>query len=259
MNTQGFRSAVFVHVATGLLTIAAAGAWANEPNLAEGQSSSQLSGQPSGLSFGRLSGQSSGHELLAQAVPTTETGCRQANTTTGVYVQPSFDSESRGILNRGQTVRLELVGTGTGWARITAPVMGWVEAKYLSPASACTGLPPSQAVQSTPAGTGVTAAGSVSSASPGTPMISGSTIVTAVCEVLPTEGLVVRSEPTIAANNALHTIPKGVHQFQFTNDYVRSHSGNVERYWTYITAPYPGWISLGVVGGRFNLGGHACG
>jgi hypothetical protein len=247
MNTKGFGSAVFVHVAAGLLTIAASGALADEPNRAAG---SQESEQHRGLLA-----QLTQNQLLAQTV---ETGCRQVNGTTGVYAQPSLDSSSRGILSTGQTVQLELIGTGTGWARITAPVVGWVEAKYLTPMTACTGITAApQAVQSpqiigTPARTAI---GTGTGATTGTVTRT----VTVMCEVLPSEGLVVRSEPTTTGNTALHTIPKGVHQFQFTNDHLRSHVGNLERYWAYITAPYQGWISLGIVGGSFNLGGRECG
>lgn len=178
---------------------------------------------------------------LAQA-SSVDTGCRQTNTSTGVYSQPNLDSASRGILQSGQTVRLELIGTGTGWARITEPVVGWVEAKYLTPAAACPG----------------TAATSIAP-TPTAAQPNGTQTVTVICEVLPSEGLVVRSEPNIIPTTALHTIPKGTHQFQFTNQHTTTQVDNVARRWSYITAPYPGWISLGIIGGSFNLGGRECG
>lgn len=186
-------------------------------------------------------------QMIAQS---TETGCRQAQGTTGVYTQPNLDSGSRGVLNSGQTVRLDLTGSGTGWARITEPIVGWVEAKYLTPMTACTG-------GYTPV-PGATASAPSAAPTPSSAPVATAT-VSAVCEVLPTEGLVVRSQPTIAGNTALHTIPKGRHQFQFTSNQLTTHSGNQSRYWTYITAPYQGWISLGVAGGSFNLGGRECG
>jgi hypothetical protein len=192
----------------------------------------------------------------------TETGCRQTNSVTGVYAQPSLDSNSRGILNTGQTLRLEQVGTGTGWARVAAPLIGWVEAKYLTPASACTGL---GATATAPSGAPSIRMSTLPQSAPqaALPQVtvpSATPTATAVCEVLPTEGLVVRSEPAITASTALYTIPKGIHQFQFTSDHITGHSGNnIERHWAYITAPYPGWISIGVVGGRSNLGGKECG
>jgi hypothetical protein len=219
------------------------------------------------LSASQTTGQTaSGETWVAQSFPVVpvvpasgstvagivaETGCRQTNATTGLYAQPSLDSSSRAILSSGQTVRLELLGTGTGWARVTAPATGWVESRYLSPPTACTGLGAALPAQiGAPVAPGQLA--------PATPQPVPT--VTVVCEVLPTEGLVVRSEPTINPSTALYTIPKGVHQFQFTNDHLTSHSNNgLERHWAYITAPYPGWISLGAVGGSFNLGGKECG
>ncbi len=80
-----------------------------------------------------------------------------------------------------------------------------------------------------------------------------------MCEVLPSEGLVVRSQPSVSEGTALYTLPKGNYQFQFTNNHVTTRSGDSERYWAYITAPYAGWISLGATGGTFNLGGRECG
>jgi hypothetical protein len=184
-----------------------------------------------------------------------ETSCRQTNALTGIYVQPSLESSSRGVLPNGQTVRLEMTSSGTGWARVTEPLIGWVEAKYLTPATACTGVSAAQPATAQSA--------QYTAISPATLPPNSATAVTAAatvtCDVLPAEGLVVRSEPTVTGSTALQTIPKGTYQFQFTNDHVRSHSGNVERQWAYITAPYQGWIAVGTVGGQFNLGGKSCG
>ena len=206
----------------------------------------------SGLAFGLAS---------AVAAQPAETGCRKTNALTGIYVQPSLESSSRGILASGQTVRLEVTGAGTGWARVTEPLIGWVEAKYLTPA-ACSGFtataqPAAQlAVQPAtiqPSGATATLPG----ATPGN--IAASATAPVTCDVLPAEGLAVRSEPTTASNVALQILPKGTYQFQFTRDHVRSHEGQIERDWAYITAPYQGWIAVGVVGGQFNLGGKTCG
>ncbi|NJO78296.1 MAG: SH3 domain-containing protein [Cyanobacteria bacterium RM1_2_2] len=233
MNTT-LGIAIFVPVTTGLLTFAAFAsrviATELHPTIRESPAAARQT-------------------FVAQQVTQAETGCRQSQVTTGVYTQPNLDSNSRGVLNSGQTVRLDLAGSSTGWARITEPLVGWVEAKYLTPVAACTGLGYSPAATPAPA-----PAPSTSAIAP----IATAT-VSAVCEVLPTEGLVVRSEPTISGNTVLHTIPKGRHQFQFTNNHLTTHSGNQSRYWTYITAPYSGWISLGIVGGSFNLGGRECG
>jgi hypothetical protein len=230
MNTT-LVIAIFVPVTTGLLTFAA---------LASRVMATELDLSVRGWSAAIRP------VLVAQQVTQSETGCRQTQATTGVYTQPNLDSGSRGVLNNGQTVRLDLTGSGTGWARITEPLIGWVEARYLTPA-ACAGLGYTPALASPPP----------ASASTSAPIPTAT--VSAVCEVLPTEGLVVRSEPTISGNTVLHTIPKGRHQFQFTSNHLTTHSGNQSRYWTYITAPYSGWISLGIVGGSFNLGGRECG
>lgn len=235
MNTKGVGGAVFVHGVAGAITIATStwGVLANEPT-------------------GVVMRQGPGTTIV-QLAQATETGCRQTNSVTGVYAQPSLESTSRGVLISGQTVRLELIGTGTGWARVTEPTIGWVEAKYLTPAAACTGLS-----SSSQSGGGNTESATIPA--PTAPLVQPSTrTVSVVCEVIPTEGLVVRSEPSIAANTALYTLPKGAYQFQFTDNHLTTRSGNLERHWAYITAPYSGWISLGVVGGSFNLGGKECG
>lgn len=215
---------------------------------------------PAGLT-GTQVAQIAQYRPVPTAPAPAETGCRQTNATTGLYAQPSLDSSSRAILSSGQTVQLELLGTGTGWARVVAPATGWVESRYLSPPTACTGLsaalPAAQVIAP-----GLPAQPAPAPTLPTAQPIPSQTVptVAAVCEVLPTEGLVVRSEPTITPGTALYTIPKGVHQFQFTTDHITSHSNNgVARHWAYITAPYPGWISLGAVGGSFNLGGKECG
>lgn len=176
----------------------------------------------------------------AAAAPPPETGCRQTNALTAIYVQPSLESSSRGLVASGQSLRLEVSGSGSGWARVTEPLIGWIEAKYLTPPTACSGFAPA-----------------VLPARPAQQAASASPAVT--CDVLPVEGLIVRSEPTTTSGRVLQTIPKGTYQFQFTRDHVRSHSGETQRDWAYITSPYEGWIALGIVGGQFNLGGKTCG
>jgi hypothetical protein len=193
----------------------------------------------------------------------TDTGCRQTNATTGVYGQPNLDSPSRGILATSQTVKLEVAATGTGWARITTPFVGWVEARYLTPPTACAGLdsiPGTQAALPTagsPLSSQINTPPTQTSASGYVPNPANS--VSAVCEVLPPEGLVVRSDPTVVSSNTLYTIPHGIHQFQFSGNTLTTRTAEGERRWVYITSPYQGWISLGYTGGGFNLGGRECG
>jgi hypothetical protein len=186
---------------------------------------------------------------LAQPVES----CRRSNSTTGVYTQPSLDSASRGILTSGETVHLEVIGTGTGWARINQPLIGWVEAKYLTP-SACTGL-----AASLPAGQYAgQSASSTPQSSTSLPPIQITKTVKVTCDVLPSEGLVVRKQPA-TTGDVLYVIPTGSHSFEFTNNRLATPIGNQERQWAYITAPYQGWISLGITGGSSNLGGRECG
>lgn len=80
----------------------------------------------------------------------SDVDCRQTNAVTGVYQQPDPVSVSQGVLAAGQNVRLEVVGTGTGWSRIREPIVGWVEARYLTPPTPCayasTTAAPNQAI-----------------------------------------------------------------------------------------------------------------
>lgn len=178
--------------------------------------------------------------LLAQ-----ELGCRQTNVSTGVYSQPNLDSRSRGILDAGQTIRLER--KGEGWARISQPVVGWVESRYLTPAVPCDPLgsttiqnPPDRQIDSLP---------------PQAPVAT----VKVICDVLPVNGLVVRSEPFIDERTFITFIAPGTHEFQFTRNTRLTRTGDINRRWVYITAPSEGWITLGVEGTPSNLGGDSCG
>ncbi|NJR66071.1 MAG: hypothetical protein HC772_13310 [Leptolyngbyaceae cyanobacterium CRU_2_3] len=217
-----------------------------------------------------------------QVAQTSDSGCRQTNTTTGVYEQPNLDSTSRGILTSAQTVRLEVMGTGTGWARISQPIVGWIEARYLTPIVPCEGLsatvPPAMTPEPTTRPNAMPVANRSSNPQstsqqparesfpepdlrqlrPNRPGdIAQITAVT--CEVLPAYGLIVRSEPVMVDATYLATILPGTYRFQFTrNTKTNPTSEGIQR-WVYITAPLEGWISLGYVGKEFNLGGRECG
>ncbi|MCU0569091.1 MAG: hypothetical protein MUF49_21125 [Oculatellaceae cyanobacterium Prado106] len=218
----------------------------------------------------------------------SELGCRQTNAATGIYTQPYLDSTSRGLLNPAETVRLE--SKGEGWARINAPVVGWVEARYLSPPVACenistqpdnriNNLPPESERQANPPAassptatntstnttTNSTAEVRTSAASerPGTaPSPRSDSAIAAqsiTCNVLPADGLVVRSEPMLVPRTYLATIPPGTHDFRFTRNTQITESEQGARRWVYIIAPTEGWISLGVDDRNQNLGGNECG
>jgi len=275
-----------------------------------------------------------------QVAQSLGSSCRQTNATTGVYEQPNLDSASRGILTTAQTVRLELLGTGTGWARINQPLVGWIEARYLTPDVPCGDLespqanpqnvpqmnPPTRsqtAAHSSPTASNPTASNPTASRSAqttdrstptstlgeaerrshpsdnsfpsptlssprsnpatggvqssiqapsiqapnartsGTPSpstrASGTQIITLSCDVLPSEGLIVRRAPTLVGDTYITTLPAGTYQFQFTRNTQTNETPEGTRRWVYITAPVEGWISLGYVGKDFNLGGRECG
>ncbi|NJR39491.1 MAG: SH3 domain-containing protein [Leptolyngbyaceae cyanobacterium CSU_1_4] len=183
-----------------------------------------------------------------------ELGCRQTNVSTGVYVQPNLDSASRGLLTPAQTVRLE--SKGEGWARINQPLIGWVQSRYLTPAVSCSPLngtiiqnPPEQPMIASPPEV----------PAPNPEPVANNAPVKATCDVLPVNGLVVRSEPVVEDRTYLTTIAPGSHEFQFTPEVKITPSEAGDRRWVYITAPATGWITLGLEGTLTNLGGAACG
>ncbi|MBW4515951.1 MAG: hypothetical protein KME11_12095 [Timaviella obliquedivisa GSE-PSE-MK23-08B] len=204
-----------------------------------------------------------------------ELGCRQTNVSTGVYVQPNLDSASQGILPPAQTVRLE--SKGEGWARINQPLIGWVQSRYLTPSVSCDPLngaasndTAGNSAASNGTGNGTTtiqnsprqqiiALPPTSPASPPQPDLANSAPVKVTCDVLPANGLVVRSEPTVSEQTYLTTLAPGTHEFQFTRDARITQSEAGDRRWVYITAPATGWITLGLEGAPTNLGGQECG
>ncbi len=198
-------------------------------------------------------------QILAQ---NTELGCRQTTVSTGVYVQPNLASASQGMLTSAQTVRLE--SRGEGWARINQPLVGWVQSMYLTPAVSCDSLNGSPTIQNPPEPITALPPGASASNSQQNPTNTAPVAapfrapVKVTCDVLPADGLVVRSEPAMEGRTYLTTIAPGTHEFQFTNAKVtQSEAG--DRRWVYITAPSTGWITLGLEGAPLNLGGQECG
>ncbi len=194
-----------------------------------------------------------------QIAQSSELGCRQTNSTTGVYEEPNLDSKALGILPVAQTVRLEILGTGTGWTRISQPLVGWIKAMYLTPDAPCDSL----AVSPTDPFP------SPSNPSPNLPA-TGSQLpmiqpprsqvppTSARCSVLTASGLDVRSAPTVADDTYLATLRPGTYLFKFTGDTKTEATPQGTLRWVYITAPLEGWISLGL-GRDSNLGGQECG
>ena len=193
----------------------------------------------------------------AQIAQSSELGCRQTNATTGVYEEPNPDSTALGILPVAQTVRLEVLGTGTGWTRISQPLVGWIKARYLTPNAPCGSL-----------GAGLAGSPTVPVPSPSHSSSNPSTdsqppgmqppLTSARCNVLPPSGLAVRSAPTVADDTYLTTLLPGTYLFKFTGATKTDETPEGTRRWVYITAPEMGWISLGL-GGESNLGGQECG
>lgn len=208
---------------------------------------------------------------LRQVPDSTPIGCRETNSITGVYEQPNLDSASRGVLSQYQAVRLEVANDG--WARINYPVVGWVEARYLSPPISCNELPteatliaptaPTSIRDLAPSPTATPAPQPFSRPTPAesitAPFPSPLPTFVAICQVVPTEGLVVRSQPLPTMDTALYTLPQGEHRLQFTGQTARAETPQGIRTWLYITAPYEGWISPGFVGATSNLVGDRCG
>lgn len=195
---------------------------------------------------------------LAQAVLTQnpELGCRQTNVSTGVYVQPNLDSASQGLLTPAQTVRLE--SKGEGWARINQPLIGWVQSRYLTPTASCDPLNGTTTIQNPPERQIIALPPEVPASNP-QQNLSNSAPIKVTCDVLPVNGLVVRSKPTVEGQTYLTTLAPGTHEFQFTRDVRVTQSEAGDRRWVYITAPSTGWITLGLAGAPTNLGGQECG
>jgi hypothetical protein len=196
--------------------------------------------------------QGSAQTTLAQ---NTELGCRQTNVSTGVYVQPNLNSASQGVLPSARTVRLE--SKGEGWARINQPLVGWVQSRYLTPAVSCDSLNGTTTIQNPPERQ-ITALPPEAPASKPQQDSANSAPIKVTCDVLPADGLAVRSQPT-AEGRYLTTIAPGTHEFLFTRESRVTQSEAGDRRWVYITAPSTGWITLGLEGAPNNLGGQECG
>ncbi len=178
-------------------------------------------------------------------------GCRITRDRIGIYEEPNTAQRARGILQQGVTVLLGL-GSGDGWARITGPETGWVQAKFLkgSDSTPCpASLRPAPSIPQPPLPTEV---GSPPSTS------SPARVQRAVCEVIPESGLVVRDTPVTPSSRIIGQIRPGRHTFQFSDRRLETETTEGLRQWVYITAPAKGWISTGFAGGGSNLSGSNC-
>lgn len=203
-------------------------------------------------------------KTIAQGQPIyAPEGCRITRDRIGVYEEPNTAQNARGILQKGVTVLLGL-GSGDGWARITGPQTGWVQAKFLKggdktpcPASlkpvpsrpSATPSPSVPAIPRPPLPAQVTPPSSSS---------SPARIQRAVCEVIPESGLVVRDTPVTPSSRIIGQIRPGRHTFQFSDRRLETETVEGIRQWVYITAPAKGWISTGFAEGGANLSGNNC-
>lgn len=202
-----------------------------------------------------------GVEVNAQAVSAElaqrgDLGCRRVNARTGLYAQPNLSSASQGVLPQAQIVRLE--SAARGWARITQPRVGWVEASYLSPPIACDAriAPPATPMSTRPSGD------SSPRPTPLPPLViskPASTTLTVICRVVPPNGLVVRREPSLDDGLFITSLAPGEHAFRFTGQTTRTQTSLGTLTWLYITAPREGWITAGYVGQPPTLTGDRCG
>lgn len=187
---------------------------------------------------------------MAQASSEAPRGCRITRAQIGIYQEPNLNEAALGILTAEQTVTLG-DGSGSGWARITAPQTGWVQAKFLrgdrnTPCPA--GMaPPSPSPVPAPVAAPVTE-----------PMASSGGVSRAVCQVKPEGGLILRDQPRLDNSRILGTIRPGNYTFQFTERRTTSPDPSGDRLWVYITAPAKGWISTGFASGGSNLAGAGC-
>jgi hypothetical protein len=161
--------------------------------------------------------------------------CRRVNRQMGVYREPRIDSQSLGIVSVNDIVVLGS-GSGSGWARITQPVLGWVDARNLGPAPCPSGTPapaptptPTPAPAPTPAPTPVPAPAPAPTPAPTptpapapapaptpapapaptpSPTPGAATNQCAIVTFSGTEGLVIRSQPNFRAA-ALGTVGTG--------------------------------------------------
>jgi hypothetical protein len=187
---------------------------------------------------------------------TTDLGCRRVNATTGIYAQPNLTSVSQGIVTQAQIVRLE--SAARGWARVSQPVLGWIEAQYLSPPIACNPriAAPAPSYPMPPRRPSPQPSLNLPPLVISKPVANG---LTAVCRVTSPNGLVVRREPSLADGLYVTSLAQGDHTFTFTGQTTRTSNEIGTLTWLYITAPREGWITAGYLGQPPTLTGNRCG
>ncbi|MBF2078752.1 MAG: hypothetical protein IGR76_09575 [Synechococcales cyanobacterium T60_A2020_003] len=196
--------------------------------------------------------------------------CRRADVQIGIYQEPNATSPAVGVIGAGDYMRLGS-GSGGGWVRITAPAIGWVEAKYLlgndstpCPPSLRPATPTPEPDVSEPGTPAFPPANQPSTSPPPSAIVeapdASEPLVTrvATCRVTPQSGLVVRSRPLILSITAIGTLPSGLQTIEFTDRTLTTETAEGTRQWVYILSPQEGWISPGFVGDNSNLVGSGC-
>lgn len=196
----------------------------------------------------------------AQSSPAL-TQCYWSTLQMGVYQEPNPFSTALGILPAGTIVFIG-PGSGQGWVRLQAPVVGWMTATGLqaNPLKDCNGL-----------GTIVPVGGASANpniSNPNLPNQNPSTLPPSprpvtdaplLCTVVPPSGLPVRNQPILHPRTLTAILEPGLHRFQFSDRQIRLESSNQVRDWFYITAPVTGWISPRIVGNpTVDLAGEGC-
>ena len=216
-------------------------------------------------------------QTIAQTPSTVAPQCYWSTLQMGVYQEPNPLSTALGILPAGAIVFIG-PGSGQGWVRLQAPVVGWMMADGLqaNPLKDCNGLgtivPVGGATPSSanPGGNSTNSGtnnvnppeGTASDATPASVGQMESVPVQnspILCTVVVPGGLTVRNQPILHPRTLTAILEPGLHRFEFTDRQVRLESFNQIRDWFYITAPVSGWISPRVVGNpSVDLTGEGC-
>lgn len=195
----------------------------------------------------------------AAPTATTPTGCRIVRTQAGVYSEPNTSKEAVATLKVDTIVTLG-TGTGNGWARITLPSIGWIQAVNLkgNNDTLCT-KPTTPAPAPTKPAPAPTPKPAPTPAPKPAPKPTGPIVGSATCDVTATPGLVIRDKPNFTDSKVIGSLATGRYSFQFTDKRVSLQTDRGMREWVYITGPSTGWISTGFTDGAgSNLSGQGC-
>jgi hypothetical protein len=202
-------------------------------------------------------------QTIAQTPSTVTSQCYWSTLQMGVYQEPNPFSTALGIVPAGAIVFIG-PGSGQGWVRLQAPLVGWMTATGLqaNPLKDCNGLGTIVPVEGSGVSNGNSnpASGTIAL---GTPSGTGGSApvpnTPILCTVTAPSGLAVRNQPILHPRTLTAILEPGLHRFEFSDRQVRLESSNQVRDWFYITAPVTGWISPRVVDNpSVELTGEGC-